>query len=105
MGAFVCEILYGVKLVQGVYLNREVEMATSLQAHFPSTLASKKHSCVMIIVLHSCWNKLHLEMALLLNLQIITWILVGNLLITSTYFTLSFSSCSNKHLGNDWAMG
>jgi hypothetical protein len=105
MGAFVCEISYSVKLVHGIYLSREVEMAISLQAHFPSTLASKKHTCVMIIVLHLCWNKLHLEMALWLNLQIITWILANNLLITSTYFTLSFSSCSNKHLGNDWAMG
>jgi hypothetical protein len=68
MGAFVCEISYGVKLVQGVYLSREVEMVASLQAHFPSTLASKKHTCVIILVLHSCWNKLHLEMAFVVKL-------------------------------------
>jgi len=53
-------------------------MVTSLQAHLPSILASKKHTCVMILMLHSCWNKLHQEIALWLDLQIIMWILVGN---------------------------
>jgi hypothetical protein len=29
-GCLCCEILYGVKLVQGAYLSKEVELATSL---------------------------------------------------------------------------
>jgi hypothetical protein len=77
-GCSVCEISYDVKLVQGAYLSREVEMAVFLQAHLPSILASKKNTCAMILVLHSSWNKLHQEIALWLDLQIITWILIGN---------------------------